>query len=420
MTARAPTRFRGASWAMLIALTALFVAGIAQVYSIRFRAGEGYPVFSSKRADEKGLRALHDALDRLPGAGVDRWLDMLDRLPRGAERTLVLAGFEPDLLNGDTRESRALDRIVREGAHAVIALDARGIKIPMRWISGPEEEEPAPIGDKGKSPASRTTAFSLRKAWQLEHKRVPTAASTNVVTKAPPAPDAAVESDTPVAPDWEHQVLLSPSNTAWKVLLSAGGSPAVMRRDLGRGRVTLLSSADLLTNLRLRDARDVTGVAAWLSGGPADYVFVETHLGVFRENTILDLLLRYRLHGALVGVFVFLALLSWRNGRLAAAAPPVSAESVAGIEGGSFTDGFHALLEARFPVVDLPAACLSTWRSDVTPVRLSRVPAGHLTQAAHLCDTPAANAADALDRVRRMHELLKPVRLDPLPRRKPE
>jgi hypothetical protein len=420
MTARTPTPYRGASWLMLVALTALFVAGIAQVYSIRFRAGEGYPVFSSKRADKKGCRALHDALDRMPGGEVERWLDMLDRLPRGSERTLVLAGFEPDLLKSDTRESRALDRLVRAGAHAVIALDNRGMKIPMRWLSGEEEAEPAPTASKDKTPLPKRESFSLRKAWEIGHKPIPSTTSTNAAVKGATVPATGVEPDISSEPGWVHQVILSASNAAWQVLLSADGSPAVMRRDLDRGRITLLSSADLLTNLRLRDAGDVSDVAAWLSGGPADFVFVETHLGVFRENTILDLLLRYRLHGALVGVFVFLALLSWRNGRLAAATPPLSAESVAGIEGGSFTDGFHALLEARFPVVDLPAACLSTWRSDVSPVRLSRVPAGNLTKAAHLCDTPAANAADALERVRQMHELLKPVRLDPLPRRKPE
>lgn len=420
MTARTPTPYRGASWLMLAALTALFVAGITHVYSIRFRAGEGYPVFSSKRADEKGCRALHDALDRMPGGEVERWLDMLDRLPRGSERTLVLAGFEPDLLKSDTRESRALDRLIREGAHAVIAIDDRGMKIPVRWMSGEEEAEPAPTAGNDKSPVSKRETFSLRKAWEISHQPVPATTTTNVAANGSTAPDTGVESEVSIAPEWEHQVILSASNAAWQVLLSADGSPAVMRRHLDRGRITLLSSADLLTNLRLRDTRDVSDVAAWLSGGPSDFVFVETHLGVFRENTILDLLLRYRLHGALVGVFVFLALLSWRNGRLAAAAPPLSAESVAGIEGGSFADGFHALLEARFPVVDLPAACLSTWRSDVSPVRLSRVPAGNLTKAAHLCDTPAANAADALDRVRQMHELLKPVRLDPRPRRKPE
>ena len=418
MNARPPVRHRGAAWAMLAALTAVFAAGIAQVYSIRFRAGEGYPVFSSKRADEKGCRALHDALDRLPDGRVGRWLDMLDRLPRGPEHTLVLAGFEPDLLKSDTRESRALDRLVREGAHAVIALDARGMKIPMRWLSGEKAEETEPAGSKGETPPPKRASFSLRKAWEIETKPLSATTGTNVVTSGSPVPGSAVEPDSPIAPEWQHQVLLSASNTAWTVLHAAAGSPAVMRRDLGHGRVTLISSADPLTNLRLRDARDVSGVAAWLSGGPADFVFVETHLGVFRDNTILDLLLRYRLHGALAGVVVFLALLSWRNGRLAAT-PSASAEPTAGIEGGSFTDGFHALLEARFPVADLPAACLSTWRSDVSPVRLARVPAGHLDRAARLCDTPAANAAEALARVRQMHELLKPARLDPLPRRKP-
>ena len=67
----------------LAAAFALFVAGVVELFQLRFESGDVYPVYSTLRADPLGAAAFYEALADQPGLRVERNLRPLDRLGLG-------------------------------------------------------------------------------------------------------------------------------------------------------------------------------------------------------------------------------------------------------------------------------------------------------------------------------------------------
>jgi hypothetical protein len=81
---------------MLIVVALVAAWGFATLVGQRFAAGDGYPVYSSVRADPLGTKAIYDSLARMPGTTCERNYKKLDKLTGAAGKTLVLLHVQPE------------------------------------------------------------------------------------------------------------------------------------------------------------------------------------------------------------------------------------------------------------------------------------------------------------------------------------
>lgn len=100
----------------------------------------------------------------------------------------------------------------------------------------------------------------------------------------------------------------------WRVLYRAGGKPVVIERALGAGSVALAADAYFASNEAMREPppSSPAPLAALLAGRPSRILFDERHLGVRRDDGLVDLLIGQRLHWALPSLLLLLGLFLWQ------------------------------------------------------------------------------------------------------------
>jgi len=114
-------------WLALVALAALTAYGFYEVLGVRFSSGEGYPIYSTLRADPLGTRALFEALDRLPEVDSARNFERIEKLVGAPGDTLMLLNVSVDAFNkhSGSLDGRVLARWVAAGGRLVITIDSQ-------------------------------------------------------------------------------------------------------------------------------------------------------------------------------------------------------------------------------------------------------------------------------------------------------
>jgi len=382
---------------LLIALSALAgLSAIAGLFRLRFAQGDVFPVYSSRRADRLGARALHDALALLPGVTVER----LDKSPAtaggGAGVTLFRLGGDP-LESGftDGADRDALLAFAARGGRVVIAPEARN-EPPAGWLvavaggGGAGAVPCRPAG--GSAPAASAPdapeppdcdALAERVEWREGLERVlglrvvyraftmeeqlglAGGACASGKGDARPAECFALRAGgvagLPERLRFTTVAGFEPLAPEWRTLYTHRGMAAVITRPYGAGSIVMLAEGYPLSNEGLAADR-ATGLLAWLSGDARLIRFDEAHLGFHDEPGVMKLLIRYRLHGLLAGVLLAVLLAIW--GMAGAPAPrlhPAGPDPtlVAG-RGGSA--GLLALLRRAIPARRLLSEMLARWR----------------------------------------------------------
>lgn len=109
-------RHRLASIVFLVAALVLFLSGVAQLFVMRFDAGNVYPAYSSYRSDPLGTRAFCEALGLLPGVTALRNTEPLERQSGMNDAALFLIGFKSGTFCVmDAPSVEAIEKGVREG-----------------------------------------------------------------------------------------------------------------------------------------------------------------------------------------------------------------------------------------------------------------------------------------------------------------
>ena len=86
-------------------LAAVFLAGVVQLFLLRFAGGDVYPPYSSLRSDPFGTKALYESLERIPGVTVTRHLKPIEALA-GADGVVFFAGIHPWVFRGAGKQTR--------------------------------------------------------------------------------------------------------------------------------------------------------------------------------------------------------------------------------------------------------------------------------------------------------------------------
>ncbi len=279
--------------AALVAALVLLVAGIAELFRLRFARGDVFPPYSSLRADPLGARVLHDALADA-GVAVSRNFTPLDRIapPEGALYFIGVSWRDFSATRVD-QVGPVIDA-VRGGARLIVAFTAK-------------EPEPGP-GERAAPGPPPETAPAPRFAELIGVDRLPDPAATDR------AAIALLQGSPALPPElaWRSPLRLRPSGEAWRTVYSIGGHAVALERDFGAGTIVLFGDAYWLGNEALHGARR-PGLLAWIQGAPRTAVFDESHLGVVESHGVASLARRYGLRHAAVALLVTVLLFVWRN-----------------------------------------------------------------------------------------------------------
>jgi len=158
---------------------------------------------------------------------------------------------------------------------------------------------------------------------------------------------------------------------AWKTL--PGGA---LERPLGKGSVVLLADSYPLSNEGLREVHD-SQLIIQLAGPAREIVFDENHFGVVETGSVVKLMRKYHLEGAL-GVLVLVAILFlWRSASsLLPSRAPQAEQAVAGRDS---LEGMTALLRRGIAEKDLVRTCFEEWKK--TSLNGQKAPLNALNRA---------------------------------------
>jgi len=416
----------------LCVLSAVFVAGVAWLFHLRFEAGDIYPPYSSWRADPLGAKALFESLDDL--VSVRRFTQPSASLGEGRDTTMLFLGASlPDLVM-TSNECRQIEAFIKEGGRIVIALQPSYAKANVK---------PEPAKAKKETPAKETRANSKfkrakdkKKAPEPEKKetekedennRMPSVGVVHATNRwgfalnhASLARDAADvfqaataqrqnEPSLPATLKVHSALYFDHLDKPWRTIYArSNGLAVVVERSLGHGSLVLLADAYPFSNEGLfRDRQPA--LLAWVVGSARQVVFDETHLGIQEEPGVAALARKYRLHGV-AGVLAVLALLFiWRNAT--SLLPPQDTHTprpfdgeVAGHDSAS---GFVNLLRRSVRPGQVFQTCYEQWRT--VGGQKGRVPQARLDQAQLLAGSSLATD-DPVQAYQRMAALLQKAR----------
>ena len=342
---------RGISVLGLFAVAVVFAVGLTRLFTLRFAGGEIYPPGSSRRADPRGTRAFHDSLALLPGFRVTRNYERLRRtVPDPAGHTLILAGYEPELLVSPIPKTVAhdLDEFARAGGRVVLALTfGHAGAVTNSWTGARQTLRRA-----GKESIESEQLSTL---WGFQLSRHIGGTGGAILTST--------NSDLPAHLPWPGSRQFTSATDPWKILYTRDGEAVIIERSLGRGSLVLLADDFLLSNEALRNQRKAA-LLAWLLGPNKRVIFDEAHLGLEHSPGLASLIRRYQLGGAAMGLLLLAALYVWQQTQTFNPPPTANSNDFPPdvVPGRSAATGFHNLLRRSVSVQQLIPTLFERWK----------------------------------------------------------
>ena len=346
--------------ACVVLLVAIFLAGVVELFLLRFEGGDVYPPYSSLRSDPFGTRALYESLERIPGATVARHLKPLAML-EGAEGVVFYTGVNPWMFRfSGKNELESYEAILKRGARLIVAFQ--------------------PVRD---SIAAKPEGSTLEEQWGAR------------LAYPPPRPAEEEESE-----ELPRQTLLyfDHLDKNWRTLQETAGHATAIARGMGNGSIVLVANSYLLSNEALLASRDSPLLAAMIGGPAPRFTFDEYHFGVTETGSLAALARKYGLHGLVAGLFLLAALFEWQSS--ASFLPPRQAEEAEAL-GKSAVSGFVNLLRRGVPSADLLALCVKEWRKSLAMGTFCSI-----EKRKQVEDAVAAGAGDPLAAYQRISRIL--------------
>ncbi|HEV2208000.1 MAG TPA: DUF4350 domain-containing protein [Verrucomicrobiae bacterium] len=408
-TMPAPSSHR---WAVLILflLVLAFVAGVFELFELRYAAGDVYPPYSSLRADPLGTMILYESLGRMPRLSVWRDVAASNHLPEGRALTyLHLAATREDWEELPQDLARELDAFLVRGGRLIVAFKpeltppltrfpsagpGRPVRKPRRGMPVEEEGGPAPI--------------ALKDKWGIEmgYLRLPPGQEEEF---GPAMVRCQAQLPVPPALAWHSGMIFTNLDPAWETIYARGTNPVMVQRAVGPGTVVLASDSYFVSNEAMVRARHAD-LLRWLVGPARAVVFDEAHLGVVESPGVASMMRRYRLHGVAAGLLLLAALFIWKNSLsfVPAQPEPLAQQMVEGKDAGA---GFINLLRRNIAPADVLQVCFAEWTKSLG--RGSGIALARVDQAQAVLETETTRAKAERDPVRAYQEICRALKPTP-------
>lgn len=376
-----------------------FALGLAQLFKLRFDAGDVYPGYSSLRADPLGTMAFFESLERMSDLSVRRDFSSANRLPEEPSTTYLhlAARFHEWHWLPEELFNEIESFLARGGRLVITFLPESGTSTArFRQSAGsgdsgaPKNKEPASKDDqkpgdsksretegestKGETKAEPTSPektkgrraesdplespTSVKERWGVELGIVPLAPGD---LGAYEPEEAANMTDLPLPEtlDWHSGIVLTNLGKSWRVIYARGTNAVMAERKFGVGTVLIATDSYFLSNEALRENRQ-PALLSWLIGASRQVVFDEAHLGIMETAGVATLMRKYRLHGFAAGLLLLAGLFIWKNS-VSLVPPHVEAPGADFVRGKDAASGFVNLLRRNVPARDLLRVCFDEW-----------------------------------------------------------
>ena len=377
---------------IVFGLAVLLIAGVYQVFRLRFQAGDVYPEYSTLRADPLGAKAAYDTVRELGDySQVIRYQQDLRLLKSGADTTLFFAGATGEWFDHvlTRSEFQSVNAALERGARVVVTLSGRdnafGDDIEVEEGGGQETLTPDEVLDRESRPDGKRDDGTSDESGDEE-------TSDDGSADRPQLGFGEVKSTWDFAvgyasnEDWDLEdgieakietdsVLLSEGITIrspwrfarlgpeWNVVATVEGRPVVIERVYGKGRIVLSADSWFLSNEALAKHRKL-GELIWAAGDRPVVIFDETHHGVQTSEGVVGMASRYSLHGVLPGLGILFLLVLWRgNSSLVPGTASLDlgvGESVT-VDGIDSESGVVRLMRTGIPGNEILRECYLAW-----------------------------------------------------------
>ncbi len=303
------------------ALGLVLAIGLFQIFRIRLVAGDLYPEWSSLRSDPDGTRVLFDSLAATGRVVTVRKYKSLAQSPEQSA-TILFLGYSPNsLVSASNSDLDGFEQSARAGNRLVLAMN------PEQWSGPPKQEADS----------------ALAKKWGVAVDRVPRSADDNIE-------------------------LFFAKAANWTPDVTDKGRATVIERAFGSGSIVLTASSGVFANQNLAADRN-SALLIRLIGANARVIFDESHLGVQDTGSVLGLVHKYRLDGALWGMLALAIAFVWSN---AAGFPPPEPALTAPAAGHDSRAGLAQLLRRQIPAARIIDVCISEWERTNARAKLPR------------------------------------------------
>ena len=367
---------------LLLGCAACVLAGIVELFQLRFESGDVYPMYSSYRADPLGTMAFYESLNSLPGITAVRDIMPGNQLPtcNGVTYLHLAAPLDawktiPEDLFGE------LETFLNHGGRFVITLfpepaggRRRGHKADpakshphKEENNGDQEDDPGdpvkpgppdPRPRKGVA-AGKINLYSVKDRWGLDFSMLDLSAGKDDAYE-PVQVHNKLGGSLPETILWHSGIVCAGLSPAWKPIYERGTNPVVIERRFGRGSVVVATDSFFLSNEAIMKSRQ-SGFLAWLVGGGGEIYFDEAHLGVVSSPGVAALIGRYRLHGLMAGLALLAGLFIWKNSTSLAPARASGGED-GHIAGKEASGGLINLLRRNVSADQLEEVCFEEWK----------------------------------------------------------
>jgi hypothetical protein len=294
-----------------IVVVLLSAFGLLRLFTLRFEKGDVFPPYSSLRSDPLGCKALFMTLERSTGLDGRRNFRDLDRLKGLQGGTIYYLGAGEELLDASSDEQvRKLEALAGEGNRLVIAFGmVKGRPSATREREDKADGEAA--RDKRKKAADMAKSRASRGGvWGLEIGTFGPPAGP--VKSRPRAALSATAAELPPTIPLHSLHNFKGDGKGWRPIYNYGERAVVLERAVGKGSIVLLAESYLLSNEALRNDR-CPGLLAWLQGAGHSALFDESHLGVYDNPGVMELIKKHRLVPFVLALMALAALYVWKS-----------------------------------------------------------------------------------------------------------
>jgi hypothetical protein len=370
-------------------ITAIFIAGIYHIFSIRFGLGDIYPHYSSLRSDPMGAKIFFEGLANLPGYTVERDHSTTLTWEGGKETTLFILGLKTGmdhsaLINPGKQNYKTISTILSSGSRLVISLHPVAYKLGPISIRNRSEKD----GKKDDPDTEKKADYSLLKKWGFNIHAV----NSSKITMAELG-QKTEQSDLPASIKFPSYYYFTDLNAGWNVLYTLNNKPVIISRQYGGGTVVLCADSYIFSNEAMMYDR-YPGLLSWFVG-PANHIyFDESHFGMQHNIGIIDLAYKYRLQGVFITFFLIAGLYIWKNA-VHFVPPRDDGNRDTGIKSEKDQlDALVSLLQRYIPSENLIKTCITEWAD--TSVKVKTLSGSNTPSVKELEDLAAMNNRPSL------------------------
>ncbi|MFN2621775.1 MAG: DUF4350 domain-containing protein [Chthoniobacterales bacterium] len=348
-------RKRFLNLALVIFAGAVFLFGLAHLFTLRFEAGDIYPPYSTLRSDPLGARIFYESLRALPDIAVEQNEKPLSKFPASERTTLFYLGAKS--IYWPESEVAALENFVSKGGRLVLTFYPRD-EAPDRIFGSPTPEK-SPAKNASPSPTSEALTEKV-----LDQRELGQRWKFQVAYKGGWLDtDARNQLGSILEPfvAWHSAMYFPAVADPWRVVYAIEGRAVIIERNSGAGTIVLASDSYFISNEAMRASRK-PALLAWLAGESRRFVFDETHHNVYERPGVANLLRKYRLHGLIAGLLLLLALFVWKSAASFLPRDRAGEDGESVIAGRDAYSGFTNLLRRGVRPRDLLPVCLAEWR----------------------------------------------------------